>query len=54
MKWEEIVEQFKGEWVLVDVKEVEYTGKIPEELAVVLFVNKNYSFLKNSFDFWKN
>ncbi|MEW6066672.1 MAG: hypothetical protein AB1610_00005 [Nitrospirota bacterium] len=72
MRWKEIIEQFKDEWVLVDVKEVdenfnliegdvlahskdkeelyrklleirpknfsiEYTGKIPEELAVVLF-----------------
>lgn len=72
MKWEEIVEKFKDEWVLVYVKEVdknfnlkegdviahsknkediykklleikpnsfsiEYTGKIPEDLAVVLF-----------------
>lgn len=72
MKWEEIIEQFKDEWVLIDVKEVdedlklregdviahskdkeeiyrrlleirpknfsiEYTGKIPEELAVVLY-----------------
>lgn len=75
MKWEEIVEEFKDEWVLVYVKEVdknfnlkegdviahsknkediykklletkpesfsiEYTGKIPEDLAVVLF-NEN-------------
>jgi len=71
MKWEKIIEQFKDEWILVDVKEVdenfnlvegevlahckdkeelyqklleirpqkfsiEFTGKIPEELAVVL------------------
>jgi len=72
MKWKEIVEKFKDEWVLIDVKEVdknfnlkegnviahsknkeeiykkllelrpkkfsiEYTGKIPEDLAVVLY-----------------
>jgi hypothetical protein len=72
MKWKEIVERFKDEWVLIDVKEVdenfnlkegdviahskdkeeiykrllelrpkkfsiEYTGKIPEDLAVVLY-----------------
>lgn len=72
MKWKEIVEEFKEEWVLIYVKEVdesfnikegdviahskdkeeiykklleikpksfsiEYTGKIPEDLAVVLF-----------------
>ncbi len=72
MKWKEIVETFKDEWVLIDVKEVdenfnltegdviahskdkeeiyrkllelrpkkfsiEYTGKIPEDLAVVLY-----------------
>jgi len=71
MKWKEIVKNFKDEWVLVDVKEVnedfnlkegdviahakdkeqiyrkllelrprnfsiEYTGKIPEDIAVVL------------------
>ena len=71
MKWKKIVEQYKDEWVLIDVKEVdntfkiiegdviahskdkeeiykkllelkpknfsiEYTGKIPEDLAVVL------------------
>ncbi len=71
MKWEEIVENFKDEWVLIDVEEVdenfnlnegnviahsknkediykklleiklksfsiEYTGKIPEDLSVVL------------------
>lgn len=72
MKWDEIVEGFRDEWVLLDVKEadeyfkpkegeviahskdkeevykklleirprsfsIEYTGKIPEDLAVVLF-----------------
>ncbi len=72
MKWKEIIEKFKDEWVLIEVKEVdesyslkegkviahskdkseiyeqllklkeknlyiEYTGKIPEDLAVVLF-----------------
>lgn len=71
MKWDEISERFKDEWVLIDVKDVdenfnikegdviahskdkeeiyrklleirpkkfsiEYTGKIPEDLAVVL------------------
>lgn len=71
MKWEEILEQYKDEWVLIDVKDtddefmvkdgdvlahskdkdeiykklleirpknfsIEYTGKIPEDLAVVL------------------
>lgn len=71
MKWEEIVEQYKDEWILIDVKAVdenfnikegeaiahskdkeeihkklleikpkefsiEYTGKIPEDLAVAL------------------
>lgn len=76
MKWKEIVENFKEEWVLVDVKEVdedfnvregdviahakdkeeiykklleirprnfsiEYTGKIPEDLAVVLICYEN-------------
>lgn len=73
MKWEEIVERFKDEWVLLEVKKVdsefnikegevlahsqdknviyekvlelrpknfsiEYTGKIPEDLAVVLLL----------------
>lgn len=72
MKWEEIIEQYKDEWVLIDVKDInddftikegevlahskdkeeiykklleikpkkfsiEYTGKIPEDLAVVLY-----------------
>ncbi|MEW6104043.1 MAG: hypothetical protein AB1630_09600 [bacterium] len=71
MKWKEILRQYKDEWVLIDVKEIdddfmikegeiiahskdkeeiyknllekrpknfsiEYTGKIPEDLAVVL------------------
>ncbi len=71
MKWEKIIKEFKDEWVLISVKEVdenfnlkdgdviahsgnkeeiykilleirpknfsiEYTGKIPEDLAVVL------------------
>lgn len=73
MKWEEIVQKYPDEWVLLDVKEVdedlnikdaeviayaadqneiyknlldlrpaqfaiEYTGKIPEDLAVVLYL----------------
>ena len=77
MKWEEIFEQFKDEWILVDVKEVdenfnlkegdviahskdkeeiykkllelkpkkfsiEYTGKIPEDLAVVLILCREH------------
>lgn len=77
MKWEEIFEQFKDEWILVDVKEVdenfnlkegdviahskdkeeiykkllelkpkkfsiEYTGKIPEDLAVVLILYREH------------
>ncbi|MBI5181540.1 MAG: hypothetical protein HZA06_01355 [Nitrospirae bacterium] len=72
MKWEKILEQYKDEWVLIDVKvtdddfmvkegdviahskdkeeiykklleirpknfSIEYTGKIPEDLAVVLY-----------------
>ncbi len=72
MKWGKIIEQYKDEWVLIDVKDVnddftiregkvlahskdkeqiykklleirpkkfsiEYTGKIPEDLAVVLY-----------------
>ena len=71
MKWEEIIEKFKNEWVLISIKEVdeafnikegdviahskekeeiykkllelrptkfsiEFTGKIPEDLSVVL------------------
>jgi hypothetical protein len=73
MRWEEIVEQFRDEWVLIDVKgvdenfnlqegdviahsknkeeiyrrllemrprncSIEFTGRIPEDLAVVLFL----------------
>ncbi|MBI4690925.1 MAG: hypothetical protein HY754_11795 [Nitrospirae bacterium] len=72
MKWKDILEQYKAEWILIDVKEIdedfkiiegdviahskdkeeiykkllelkpknfsiEYTGEIPEDLAVVLF-----------------
>lgn len=74
MKWEDIVKEFRDEWVLIEVKKVdnqfniqegkvlahskdkdeiyqkllkirpksfsiEYTGEIPEDLAVVLYEN---------------